>query len=427
MSTVIRVENLSKKYFIMHEGKESYVALRDVLTNTAKNIGSRLFHPFLGKGENSHRKEEFWALKNVSFEIKQGERVGIIGRNGAGKSTVLKLLSRITEPTEGRMRIKGRVSSLLEVGTGFHPELTGRENIYLNGAILGMSRTEIINKFDEIVAFSEVEEFLDTPVKRYSSGMQVRLAFAIAAHLEPEILLVDEVLAVGDAQFQRKCLGKMEEVSGEGRTIVFVSHNMAAIQQLCNRTILLDKGRIKDNGSPEYVIGRYLSQGGEESHINLVDYEFRNGSQDMKFEWAQIQNVNNDITRHFSIGEDVLLVFCIKPKGGFNFERVKLAVSIRSNDGTSLCHIVDEDSNFQVINLDDKKVIEIIFRDIRFYPGTYYITLWASDITSLNLYDSVVDCLSFVINDGGKKTRRHLPRHSGIIFLTPDWRTIDNL
>jgi len=244
MTTVISVENLGKKYTLRHQQRESYTALRDVLANGAASIGQRLLHPFRKFPTGQQAQEEFWALKDVSFEVKQGDRIGIIGRNGAGKSTLLKILSRITEPTTGRVKIKGRVASLLEVGTGFHPELTGRENIYLNGAILGMSRAEIKKKFDEIVDFAEIQKFLDTPVKRYSSGMYVRLAFAVAAHLEPEILVVDEVLAVGDAAFQRKCLGKMSAVSKEGRTVLFVSHNMNAVEKMCSRIILLLGGTI---------------------------------------------------------------------------------------------------------------------------------------------------------------------------------------
>ena len=233
MSAIIKVENLSKKYTIRHEHPERYVALRDVMAQKAKKLFS--FPKNLRVAASKPDYEDFWALKDLNFEINQGDRVGIIGRNGAGKSTLLKILSRITEPTTGRITLNGRVASLLEVGTGFHPELTGRENIYLNGAILGMSRVEIRRKFDEIVDFSGVEKFLDTPVKRYSSGMYVRLAFAVAAHLEPEILVVDEVLAVGDAEFQKKCLGKMEDVSrNEGRTVLLVSHNMGVIQRLCN-------------------------------------------------------------------------------------------------------------------------------------------------------------------------------------------------
>ncbi len=254
---VISVENLGKTYRISHQAeRQPYVALRDVIAD--KFMG--LFRPRPRAADISPTREDFWALRDVSFEVKQGEVVGIIGRNGAGKSTLLKILSRITEPTEGRVRIKGRVASLLEVGTGFHPELTGRENIYLNGAILGMSRAEIKKKFDEIVAFAEVEKFLDTPVKRYSSGMYVRLAFAVAAHLEPEILVVDEVLAVGDAEFQKKCLGKMKEVSKGGRTVLFVSHNMSTIQSLCRRGILLSKGRVGLDENAYQCVQMYLQQ-----------------------------------------------------------------------------------------------------------------------------------------------------------------------
>ncbi|HEY9596754.1 MAG TPA: ABC transporter ATP-binding protein, partial [Cyanophyceae cyanobacterium] len=256
--TVIRVENLGKKYSIGHQKRESYTTLRDVLAEGTKSLGRQLLMPF-GKKRPNPTVEEFWALKDVSFEIKRGDRVGIIGRNGAGKSTLLKILSRITEPTTGRIAIKGRVASLLEVGTGFHPELTGRENIYLNGAVLGMSKVEIKNKFDEIVAFAEVEKFLDTPVKRYSSGMYVRLAFAVAAHLEPEILIVDEVLAVGDAAFQKKCLGKMEDVAEkEGRTVLFVSHNIGLITTLCNRGVLLQQGSVKTDNTIDVTVSLYL-------------------------------------------------------------------------------------------------------------------------------------------------------------------------
>jgi lipopolysaccharide transport system ATP-binding protein len=254
MPIVIKTNNLGKKYIISHQTKERYTALRDVITNGTKKVVKSI----VGKSITLPSKEEFWALRNVEFEVNQGDRIGIIGRNGAGKSTLLKLLSRITEPSEGKVSIRGRVSSLLEVGTGFHPELTGRENIYLNGAILGMGKQEIKKKFDEIVEFAEIDKFLDTPVKRYSSGMYVRLAFAVAAHLESEILIVDEVLAVGDSQFQKKCLGKMDSVSSnEGRTVLFVSHNMGIIRNLCNKGILLDKGKINFQGSMEDTISTY--------------------------------------------------------------------------------------------------------------------------------------------------------------------------
>jgi lipopolysaccharide transport system ATP-binding protein len=242
---VIRAENLSKKYIIGHTSKlPNSATLRDAIARTARNLLRTTSDMFSGRAMVAgDTTEEFWALKDVNFEIKRGDAVGIIGRNGAGKSTLLKILSRITEPSAGRVEMKGRVASLLEVGTGFHPELTGRENIFLNGAILGMGRAEIRRKFDEIVAFAEVERFLDTPVKRYSSGMYVRLAFAVAAHLEPEILIIDEVLAVGDAEFQKKCLGKMGEVAGQGRTVLVVTHNMSIVAKLCKSVLTLTAGR----------------------------------------------------------------------------------------------------------------------------------------------------------------------------------------
>jgi lipopolysaccharide transport system ATP-binding protein len=268
----IRVENLSKKYKI-GVARQRHDTLRDAITAAFTSVFRSNGH---GRADSSHPSDSIWALKEVSFEVKHGEVVGFIGRNGAGKSTLLKILSRITEPTSGRVEIYGRVGSLLEVGTGFHPELTGRENIYLNGAILGMKKWEIDKKFDEIVAFSEVEKFIDTPVKRYSSGMHVRLAFAVAAHLEPEILIVDEVLAVGDTAFQKKCLGKMGDVAKEGRTVLFVSHNMGAVASLCGRGVLLCEGRVLVSGDATSVITVYL-QGNEDvpqTH-SLIDHPNR--------------------------------------------------------------------------------------------------------------------------------------------------------
>ena len=256
MNTVISAENLGKKYILRHQNQERYATLRDMLSNNTIGRVKGLFRSNASE-DIMPKTEEFWALKNVSFTIKQGDRVGIIGRNGAGKSTLLKILSRITEPSTGRATLKGRVASLLEVGTGFHPELTGRENIFLNGAILGMSKIEIRKKFDEIVSFAEVEKFLDTPVKRYSSGMYVRLAFSVAAHLEPDILIVDEVLAVGDTQFQNKCIGRMGEVSKIGKTVIFVSHNLPTIQRLCNKGIHIESGEILNFDEMSTVITKY--------------------------------------------------------------------------------------------------------------------------------------------------------------------------
>lgn len=288
----IKVENLGKKYVINHEAGKSDDNFREVIIGNAKNLFNKLnpFSPSIKK-EKEHTKEEFWALNDVNFEIKKGDKVGVIGRNGAGKSTLLKVLSRITEPTTGKIHINGRIASLLEVGTGFHPELTGRENIYLNGAILGMSRKEIKAKFDEIVAFAEVDKFLDTPVKRYSSGMYVRLAFSVAAHLEPEILIVDEVLAVGDVAFQKKCLGKMDEVSKEGRTILFVSHNIAAINQLTNKAILLADGKIKSIGDTEKVVESYKEIGAN----NITNSIFNISTDDPNITVASLEMRNEDV------------------------------------------------------------------------------------------------------------------------------------
>ncbi len=272
MSYVIKVDDLSKSYIIGHQKQDRYQTFSESLRHTARGLYQRMRHPLSPNCEQVDM-EEFWALKDVSFEVKQGNRIGIIGRNGAGKSTLLKILSRITEPTTGRVKIRGRVASLLEVGTGFHPELTGRENIFLNGAILGMSRQEIKKKFDEIVDFSEIEKFLDTPVKRYSSGMYVRLAFAVAAHLEPEILIIDEVLAVGDAAFQKKCLGKMKNVSKEGRTILFVSHNMGAVQQLTGQCVFLHSGIIKSFGKTPDIINHYMNDCAQVPNIDSKRYK----------------------------------------------------------------------------------------------------------------------------------------------------------
>jgi len=295
---IIEIEGLGKKYQLGAH-KEPYLSIRDSLTRSVKGFGQRLSRLTSHISHlTSHvspltTPEDFWALRDVSFSVQQGEAVGIIGRNGAGKSTLLKILSQITPPTEGKITCRGRIASLLEVGTGFHPELTGRENIYLNGAILGMTRAEIKRKFDEIVAFAEIEKFLDTPVKRYSSGMYVRLAFAVAAHLEPEILVVDEVLAVGDAQFQKKCLGKMKDVAGQGRTVLFVSHNMAAIKMLCPKGVVLKAGKVAATGQIDKCIESYLGNqnSGDKilSHIQTCDPRVRVDS-------VRINGAETDVT-----------------------------------------------------------------------------------------------------------------------------------
>ena len=294
MDPIIESKNISKKYNINHQ-RGGYISLREVLTNALKNPFRFLKKKVAGVFST---KEEFWALQDINFKVKKGEAVGIIGPNGAGKSTLLKVLSQITPPTTGEIKIRGRIASLLEVGTGFHPELTGRENIFLNGAILGMPKIEIVRKFDDIVNFSGIEKFLDTPLKHYSSGMQVRLAFAVAAHMEPDILLIDEVLAVGDAEFQKKCLAKMNEIiKKDGRTILFVSHNLQAINQLCHRAILLKNGEIVKDGPTQEVLSEYANMGntGSDEHGNLTSSRIRPrvGEMDTDLSWTKIKVLNS--------------------------------------------------------------------------------------------------------------------------------------
>jgi lipopolysaccharide transport system ATP-binding protein len=412
-SPIIQVQQLSKKFIISHEGQERYTALRDVMTTKAKKIFS--FSSGLKKSTHT-TQEDFWALRDVSFNIEQGDRVGIIGRNGAGKSTLLKILSRITEPTAGRITIRGRVASLLEVGTGFHPELTGRENIYLNGAILGMSRAEIKAKFDEIVDFAEVEKFLDTPVKRYSSGMYVRLAFAVAAHLEPEILIVDEVLAVGDAQFQKKCLGKMEDVSrNAGRTVLFVSHNMGVIAQLCNKAILLKNGAIIKNDGVEEVIQSYVALDNKGDNRYVPDASV---SKKKKNYFVSIQMANNSG----------------KPVSDFAFE---------DNINLSFIFVVNEmANNLQIgIGLNDKfqNRVSTILKPINFFkeqngkyiasvklpasliaPNHYsfVFALWTKDGF---IYDLVENVCPLRIYDTGTELAMYEGGNHGSFIIKPQW------
>lgn len=361
----IEIKNVSKKYTISH--KESYYTLRDTLSN-------------LFSKSQKKEKEEFWALKDINLEVKEGEILGVIGKNGAGKSTLLKILTQITPPTTGKIAIEGRVSSLLEVGTGFHPELTGRENIYLNGAILGMSQKEIKRKFNEIVAFSEIEQFLDTPVKRYSSGMYVRLAFAVAAHLEPEILLVDEVLAVGDAQFQKKCLGKMGEVAKGGRTIIFVSHNMAAIAELCSRCILLEEGKIISFGSTQKVINKYLSKmtDTKNGEIDLTDPKLRKNSlENSLFKWTKIRIVNskNKETPSIEFAEPFEIIISGKAEKPINDINVGFGVTSVLGFPLFNSHITDTklSRNFS----QGEITFKIRFDPNLLGPGTYDIDVGA--------------------------------------------------
>jgi lipopolysaccharide transport system ATP-binding protein len=300
MKPIITVDGVSKRYTIGK--KESYGSLRDEVMDALSSPFRRLF------GGGAAPDPSVWALKDVSFEVFEGDVLGIIGRNGAGKSTLLKILSRITEPTEGRIEMRGRIASLLEVGTGFHPELTGRENIFMNGALLGMSSREIKSKFDEIVAFSEIEKFLDTPVKRYSSGMYVRLAFAVAAHLEPEILIIDEVLAVGDAAFQKKCLGKMGEVARGGRTVLFVSHNMTAVKSLCNKCILMEQGSVKEHGESSRVIDNYFSKSAGVSN-SWKNSGVVPGNEKIRLQYAEVKVEGKEAAQNITVNDPISLHF----------------------------------------------------------------------------------------------------------------------
>lgn len=352
---IISVENLSKKFLIAQEGKERY----EMMSQQVGNIFSKIFTKNIIT--TSKTTEDFWALRHINFKVEQGEKLGIIGRNGAGKSTLLKILSQITQPTEGKIQIRGRVASLLEVGTGFHPELTGRENIFLNGAILGMSRAEIKKKFDEIVAFAEVEKFLDTPVKRYSSGMYVRLAFAIAAHLEPEILIVDEVLAVGDAAFQRKCLGKMEDVSQQGRTILFVSHNMSTLKSLCNSILYLKQGELITKGSVESTIKEYLSENQkvvESGRIPRNIHRKRNTGE-VFFDAIYITNSKNEPSNELYYGENFTI-------------HLELAVLKKIQQAT-IQIIIASQSGENAITISD--CINEVYQFKDYEPGVYKVAV----------------------------------------------------
>lgn len=401
--TVIRVENLSKKYVLSHqqEGQSGYKSFREVLSNGAKSLGKKLLKPSAKETYNPS-SEEFWALKDVSFEIKQGDRVGIIGRNGAGKSTLLKILSRITEPTKGRIKINGRVASLLEVGTGFHPELTGRENVFLNGAILGMSKVEIQRKFDEIVAFAEIEKFLDTPVKRYSSGMYVRLAFAVAAHLEPEILIVDEVLAVGDAAFQNKCLGKMKEVGKEGRTVLFVSHNMSAIQLLCDRCVLLQKGKLRADTEPINAVQVYLDDNHtSDSFVRPIQI---NGKPTLTS--GMIKNSEQSLDSHIQIDVEI---FSNEEK--FVALELLLTDAIGNPIGFGTLGALNPDEIIQLKTGYNN--VSFILPINQLALGKYYISL---DVTKpeIEYYDRAENCLVFeVIRPPAKDRIRVLSQSLG--------------
>jgi len=394
MSNIIKVENLSKKYIIGQQQLKGKKNFREVISQNINKLGNRLLNPFLS--DNFHLNspfEEFWALKDLCFEVDKGDRIGIIGRNGAGKSTLLKILSRITEPSGGKITIKGRVASLLEVGTGFNGELTGRENIYLNGAILGMHRAEIKHKFDEIVDFSGVEKFLDTPVKRYSSGMYVRLAFAVAAHLEPEILIVDEVLAVGDSEFQKKCLGKMEEVSQKGgRTVLFVSHNMAAIEALCQKVILLNGGVKEFDGLTNEGISQYLDQSiSISSKVSLSDRKDRMGNGKVKFINFKILDKQNVYVDSLLSGNNYIFELFYKNFCNQSIKNVKVCLEILDDRENRLLVLRNDFTNEQININSDTGSIKCKIANLPLAIGIYHFVLYLSinDQETLDLIGNV--------------------------------------
>lgn len=419
---IIEVQNLSKKYKIHHQ-KGGYVTLRDILSNVIKHPFRFLKHrakKVLGLSTD----EEFWALKNINFTVEKGEAIGIIGPNGAGKSTLLKILSKITPPTEGSIVMKGKAASLLEVGTGFHPELTGRENIFLNGAILGMTRKEMREKFDAIVEFSGVEKFLDTPVKHYSSGMYVRLAFSVAAHLDPDILIVDEVLAVGDAEFQKKCLGKMDEVTKkEGRTVLFVSHNLSAVRNLCKRTILLEHGTVKMIGPTDAVISKYLAEGTSEK----ISFSFeRKPSLPAQILDIELSDRNGEKTLSLPTSEE----WNINIKYAVNNPDLKLVVGINfySSEGVMFYQTSDCDS---VQKMTERKPgiyeAKISIPKNFLVPGLYFLRVIMFS-PGVEVYD-LVENIKVKITEDKDDIRASLSggKYAGYIGSIIDWQIKDLL
>lgn len=418
---IIQINNLSKRYRIglkeeMHDsliGKISSIVLAPF--NNFRKV--QKLSKFKGKNNG---EDIIWALKDISLDIKQGEIVGIIGRNGAGKSTLLKILSRIVEPTGGTAKINGRVASLLEIGTGFHKELSGRENIYLNGTILGMKKNEITDKFDEIVEFSEIGKFIDTPVKRYSSGMYVRLAFAVAAHLNPEILIVDEVLAVGDVAFQKKCLGKMSETAKSGRTVLFVSHNMHTIQDLCNRTILLEDGEIALDGSTSDVIRHYLQpdmiKTGESDLSN--NFRSRKSPGKLRAKAIRILDRNDEICSTYEINNPLSIELDVSnvPENGF-----AVSFLIFNQQGALVYQVRSQDGNMITKNLGSTATVRMTIPRLNIIQGRYSVDVWIGNHLDL-LEDHVESTISFeVVNRGHSK----VPLRS-IVHETGKWQIIKN-
>ena len=408
----IAIEHVSKRFKIgaAHTG---YSTLRD-----------RFSGLFRRRAAGEHDATELWALRDVTFDIAEGEALGMIGHNGAGKSTILKILSRITEPTEGKITIRGRVGSLLEVGTGFHPELTGRENIFLNGAILGMTRAEIRRNFDAIVAFAEIERFLETPVKRFSSGMYVRLAFAVAAYLTPEVLLVDEVLAVGDVNFQRRCLGRMGEVARSGRTVVFVSHNLASIERLCERTVLFSAGRVLKHGATSEVIAYYVSDRGKESaSADLSDFPDREGTGRAHITALQLLSEGGEPIDVVEFGQSFAVRITYRA-----FERVEspfFAVGLLNEKNERLVLAATLEAGLVVEAIEGDGFIDCYFQSPNLLPGVYYLEAWITDETRMHFADRLrmVGKFEIVVGENARDnvTELMLPDR-GVLWLASRWK-----
>lgn len=417
MQPAIKIENLGKRYQIGKSlnGNPSFQEqLKDLVVGPFQRLGRAL------KGEHLVRTEDFWALKDVSFEVRPGEVVGIIGRNGAGKSTLLKILSRITEPTTGQVTINGRVASLLEVGTGFHPELTGRENVYLNGSILGMTKTEIDAKFDQIVDFSGIEKFLDTPVKRYSSGMYVRLAFSVAAHLDPEILIVDEVLAVGDAEFQKKCLGKMEFVSSQGRTVLFVSHNLPTISKLCSRGILLDNGSIITDSTAETAVQRYIIKQESITGIPLRERRDRSGDGRFRFVDAWVEDDSGRRCETVLAGSRVAFVLEYQLQLPSAIHSIELGVAIVTRDGTQLIDMNNQHSGrMEPLGTSPEGQFRCVVEHLPLNVGEYVYHVWAK--SPLGREDFVIDAGRFSVSAGDFFGGGKLPEPEWLLLVRHEW------
>jgi len=424
--TVIQVDNVSKYYrlgvigtgTLSHDLNRWWAKIRGRPDPTLRVDQMQK----IAGGTYEGQKDYIWALKDVSFEVKQGEVLGIIGRNGAGKSTLLKILSRVTAPTTGECRVRGRIASLLEVGTGFHPELTGRENIFLNGAILGMTKDETRRKFDEIVAFSEVEKYIDTPVKRYSSGMYVRLAFAVAAHLEPEILIVDEVLAVGDADFQKKCLGKMDNVSREGRTVLFVSHNMATIQSLCPRTLLFNSGSLEHDDLTEKIINLYRERSDSLTRTPIQDRLDRKGSGPLRFTGISFESLDNKEIYEWPCGAGGYVIIHYESNSASDMNNVELGFSVSSSSGQPLFQCFTRLTPEWQRKIPPRGSIRCYVKELNIKPGVYLLNMYAEVGNQISDWIQEATQLAICGNDffGSGK----LPDHPSFMLVHQQW-TID--